>query len=123
MRERLFYPTRGYRFPYPPRRRCCFARYCSFGRLKVSEEYATIKISPKQTGVTEMKKQAKVEIAPKCEYCVHARPSPDGETVLCPKKGVVEKDSKCRKYKYDILKRQPKHKPKLQEFSAEDFEL
>lgn len=70
-----------------------------------------------------MGKNEKVEIAPKCEYCVHARPSPDGKTVLCPKKGVMEKDSKCRKYKYDILKRQPKKKPKLQEFSAEDFEL
>lgn len=77
----------------------------------------------KVRGFENMEKHGKIEIAPKCEYCVHARPSPDGETVLCPKKGVMEKDSKCRKYKYDILKRRPKKKPKLQEFSAEDFEL
>lgn len=67
--------------------------------------------------------KAENEIAPKCEYCAHGRLSPDGETVLCTKKGVVERDSCCRKYKYDILKRQPKRKPKMQTFSTEDFEL
>lgn len=76
-----------------------------------------------KAGMKEMEKTKKTEIAPKCEYCIHARPSPDGETVLCAKKGVMEKDSKCRKYKYDILKRQPKHKPKMPEFSAEDFSI
>ena len=91
--------------------------------MKANKKYATIPIKPKQTGETEMQRQVKSEIAPKCEYCAHARPSPDGETVLCRYKGVVEKDGKCRKYKYDILKRQPRHKPKLQEFSEEDFTL
>lgn len=70
-----------------------------------------------------MRKKEKNEIAPKCEYCMHARPSPDGETMLCAKAGIVEKDNQCRKYKYDILKRQPRCKPKLQEFSEEDFTL
>lgn len=65
----------------------------------------------------------KREIAPKCEYCRYGRLSPDGETVLCEKKGVVERDGTCRRYKYDILKRQPKRRPEMPAFSAEDFEL
>ena len=65
----------------------------------------------------------KQEIAPKCEYCAYGRRSPDGETVLCEKKGIVTRDRVCRKYKYDILKRIPKRKAKLPTFSAEDFEL
>lgn len=69
------------------------------------------------------KKEAEQDIAPKCEYCLYGRRSPDGETILCEKKGIVPLDSVCKKYKYDILKRQPKRKPKMPEFSAEDFEL
>lgn len=65
----------------------------------------------------------KQEIAPKCEYCRYGRLSPDGETVLCEKKGVVERDGTCRRYKYDILKRQPRRRPEMPVFSAEDFEL
>lgn len=63
------------------------------------------------------------DISPKCEYCEFARRSPDGETVLCPKKGIVARDFFCRKYKYDIMKRIPRKVPKLPEFSKDDFEL
>ena len=28
-------------------------------------------------------------ISPKCEYCEFSTPTNDGDTVLCPKKGVV----------------------------------
>lgn len=63
------------------------------------------------------------EISPKCEHCELARLSPDGETVLCPKKGIVARDFFCKKYKYDIMKRIPKKAPKLPEFSEEDFKL
>ncbi|HIR11378.1 MAG TPA: hypothetical protein IAB30_04185 [Candidatus Fimenecus excrementavium] len=71
-----------------------------------------------------MKKKTDAEkIAPKCEYCAYGRLSPDKETVLCEKKGVVERDGHCRKYKYDILKREPRRPRKLQSFSEEDFSL
>lgn len=63
------------------------------------------------------------EISPACEYCALGRPSPDGETVLCIKKGVVKKDFHCRKYKYDIMKRVPKRAPEMQTFDSEDFSL
>lgn len=63
-------------------------------------------------------------IEPKCEYCQHGKLSADGETVLCPKKGVVSKDSKCRKYKYDIMKRTPRRKAAVnRDFNSEDFSL
>lgn len=62
-------------------------------------------------------------ISPACAYCLIGKPAPDGETVLCPKKGVVAKDYSCKKFKYDIMKRVPKKSPKLQSFSQEDFSL
>lgn len=63
------------------------------------------------------------DISPKCEYCELGKASPDGETVLCPKKGIVARDFFCKKYKYDIMKRIPKRAPKLPEFSKDDFEI
>ena len=62
-------------------------------------------------------------ISPKCEYCAYGRLAPDGETVLCPKKGVVSREDKCRRFQYDILKRKPRKAPALSSYSAEDFEL
>lgn len=63
------------------------------------------------------------DISPKCEYCQVAKESPDGETMLCPKKGIVQKDFYCKKYKYDVIKRIPRKAPRPQEFSPEDFSL
>lgn len=65
----------------------------------------------------------KNEIPPSCSYCSHGRPSPDGESVLCIKKGVTEKDGFCNKFNYDILKRQPKRPKPLGKFSEDDFSL
>ena len=39
---------------------------------------------------------------PRCAYCKKGRLSPDGESVLCEKNGIVEKKSSCRSYKYDV---------------------
>ena len=61
---------------------------------------------------------------PRCEYCMQGRLSADGESVLCPKKGVMDKDFSCKKFKYDPLKRVPEKKaPRLPEFTADDFSL
>lgn len=65
----------------------------------------------------------KKEISPSCSYCMHGKLAPNGENVLCMKKGVVEKDFACRKFKYDVLKRQPKRQRELEKFDAEDFKL
>lgn len=65
----------------------------------------------------------KKDISPSCAYCRHGRPAPDRETVLCKKHGVVEKDFSCKKFAYDVLKRQPKRPMPMQKFDAEDFKL
>ena len=62
-------------------------------------------------------------VSPACAYCKNGRLSPDGEGVLCSKKGIVEKDFCCKKYKYDILKRQPKRPKKKKKFSPDEFKL
>ncbi len=58
-----------------------------------------------------------------CRNCKHGRLSPDGETVLCVKKGVVEPDGKCRRYSYDPLKRVPRKAPVLMTADPDDFDL
>lgn len=63
------------------------------------------------------------DISPSCSYCEHGKTAPDGESVLCKKRGVVEKDFSCKKFSYDVLKRHPKRPLPLEEFSADDFSL
>ena len=63
------------------------------------------------------------KIEPACEYCQSGKPAPDGESVLCAKKGVVPKSYRCKKYKYAIMKRAPKKAPKLQQLDTEDFSI
>ncbi len=46
------------------------------------------------------------KIEKRCSYCARAGKI-DDETYLCPKKGVVAADGKCRKFQYDPLKRVP----------------
>ena len=58
-----------------------------------------------------------------CDYCRFGRPSPDGENILCEKKGIKEKGEKCRAYKYDPLKRVPLNQPALADVDPSDFEL
>lgn len=62
-------------------------------------------------------------IPPACEYCTRGSGAPDGKTVLCPKKGVMQKDSSCSAFRYDPLKRKPKQPVELPQFDASDFEL
>ena len=57
-----------------------------------------------------------------CAFCEYANPLPtaDGEDddMICEKRGVVKADYVCRKFRYDLLKRAPKDKPRLGEFTA-----
>jgi len=59
---------------------------------------------------------------PSCGYCLHGKSSPDGKTVLCPKRGVTHAGMACKKYVYDPLRRAPKPIPKMPVFTPEDFE-
>lgn len=60
-----------------------------------------------------------------CSLCVFAERR-QGEEIFCTKrnKTVGEADEACKKYKYDILKREVRRrKPPKTDFSEEDFRL
>jgi len=63
------------------------------------------------------------DIAPACSYCLHGRLSADKQSILCVKRGIMLLTSRCRKFRYDPLKREPQKQPRLQEFRSEDFEI
>lgn len=58
-----------------------------------------------------------------CLTCVHGKKYNGDENIYCLKKGIVEKYSSCRKYKYDALKRIPSKPKKLPEHDFKEFEL
>ena len=62
-------------------------------------------------------------VDPKCVYCRFGTPAPDGETVLCPKRGVLDGNDSCNKFRYDPLKRVPREAPEILAFSESDFTL
>ena len=63
------------------------------------------------------------DISKRCEYCFYGKLSADGGTVLCPKRGPVSTDYCCRKYKYDILKREPKKPAAVEKINPDDYKL
>lgn len=62
---------------------------------------------------------------PKCYICVNAELKASPGNVVCSFKGTVPEDFCCRKFKYDIFKRDVKpHKSfKTKNFAKEDFSL
>lgn len=43
-----------------------------------------------------------------CRYCEKASVLSDGDAVVCSRYGVVDASHKCRRFRYDPLKRTPK---------------
>lgn len=61
---------------------------------------------------------------PQCAFCEHGNPTPDGKSIVCRKiGGVMQPFSKCRKYKYDPFKREPRIITFSNDFSEKDFEI
>ncbi len=66
----------------------------------------------------------KKDIEPQCAYCEHGTLTEDKDSVLCLKQGGVMKSySKCKKFRYDPLKREPKSVKFSGDFSKEDFSI
>lgn len=64
------------------------------------------------------------KIDPQCAFCEHGTPTPNGESVLCRKAGgIMLPYSKCKKFKYDPLKREPRKIQISGDFTKEDFSL
>ena len=60
---------------------------------------------------------------PSCGFCQHGKASPDGVSVLCSLRGVMRRQSCCKKYEYDPLKREPACAPELPAYDPEMFAL
>ena len=58
-----------------------------------------------------------------CLYCEHAKENISGDDILCPFKGVVSFNFKCRRYKYDPLKREVRRAPHIEKPEDESFGL
>lgn len=58
-----------------------------------------------------------------CCFCENASLINDEENVLCCKKGIVNREYKCRKFRYDPLKRVPKPLPEIPKLTEEDLVL
>ncbi len=71
-------------------------------------------------GIMVKKKEKDEEMQHLCAFCEFATPLPtaDGEDddMICEKRGVVRADFSCKKFRYDLLKRDPKEKPGLGSF-------
>ena len=59
-----------------------------------------------------------------CSYCCHGTTLEDG-MVLCTKKGIRESQSKCRRFRYDPIKRIPVKAKALDftRYAEDDFSL
>ena len=57
-----------------------------------------------------------------CQYCEYSAEL-DEERLLCTRRVIVSIDHKCRKFRYDPLKRIPFRQPRLQKYKPEDFVL
>ncbi len=62
-------------------------------------------------------------IEPHCRLCRHATLTENSLNVICEIKGKMPSDFVCRKYSYDIFKREIKPKPKNKQYKAEDFKI
>ena len=60
---------------------------------------------------------------PRCETCAHGKRSANGTSVLCVQGGALPLTHSCRRYQYDPLRRVPKRRPLLGDYSAADFAL
>ena len=62
-------------------------------------------------------------IEPKCRLCKHATLLENSGNIMCDIHGSRPKDFACKKYSYDIFKREIKPKPKMKQFKPSDFEI
>lgn len=64
------------------------------------------------------------DIEPRCAYCTRCAPAEEG-MVICRKKGIRLETDKCRKFKYDPLKRVPPRQKNIDftKYDQRDYSL
>lgn len=70
-----------------------------------------------------MKKMFDKTIIKKCGHCLFGTNLGDDGEIICKKRGIVNKNDLCRKYKYDPLKREPQKQIISDNYSPEDFKI
>ena len=60
---------------------------------------------------------------PKCIYCSRGIRCKETDLIVCPKRGVINIEDNCKKFRYDPLKRCPEQIKKPEEYSEEDFKI
>ena len=63
------------------------------------------------------------KITPACSYCEYGTLSEDMTMINCKKSGIVSPYFRCRRFKYDPTKRQPKKMPKIKTLDPSLFQL
>lgn len=61
-------------------------------------------------------------ITPSCEICEHSK-TDENQNLTCHIKGTVLPTDKCRRFRYDPLKREPRLPKELESFDNDDFSL
>ena len=56
-----------------------------------------------------------------CRFCVNAKTVPEKETVSCTFRGEVDPFFSCKKFSYDLLKREPGKTRKLEPMEYVDI--
>ena len=70
-----------------------------------------------------MSKVFSKDMIPKCEYCSTGLPCRERELVVCPKKGITQKNFSCRSFSYDPVLRTPKPIPVVKAHDKSEFEI
>ena len=65
----------------------------------------------------------KKDIPRQCRHCMFSREFDSKIEVICAKRGIVNKNDCCRKYRYDVTKRVPQKIILAGEYSQDDFIL
>jgi len=78
---------------------------------------------PKLSGKQKQKLFRAARYDSVCEHCRYGKAAPDGSSVLCAVRGVMRRQSSCKKYEYDPVKRVPARAPVLPEYDPEMFTL
>ena len=60
-----------------------------------------------------------------CGYCLHSKNTKDPFTMICKKNGEVSFRNTCKKFKYDIFKKNihKRNRTGSQKFTADDFSI
>ena len=102
-----------------------FSKDCSFGKIRGIMAYIHVHMNKKEIeAIFSMRKHLFGDtIKPACAYCIFGDDSPDGGAIVCVQKGRVMPRFRCRRFRYDPLRRVPAQSPRLPDYSQDEFDF